>query len=121
VGGAGTVRAPVFDGFDYVALGHLHRPQEIAAAEKPGSGRSSRSGESPNPGAPPIQYAGSLMKYSFSEAAHEKCVKIVEMDGSGRCVIERINLRPRYDVRRIAGTLAQGTIYRRRQKRLSPY
>jgi exonuclease SbcD len=47
------------------------------------------------------------MKYSFSEAAHEKCVKIVEMDGSGRCVIERINLRPRYDVRRIAGTLDQ--------------
>jgi exonuclease SbcD len=99
VGGAGTVRAPVFDGFDYVALGHLHRPQGIGASKKAGKGKPSHTG------AAPIQYAGSLMKYSFSEAAHEKCVKLVEMDGSGKCLIEEIPLRPRYDVRSIEGHL----------------
>jgi len=99
VGGAGTVKASVFDGFDYVALGHLHRPQEIGGAKKAGDGVAR------NPEAAAIQYAGSLMKYSFSEAAHEKCVKMVEMDQSGKCVIESIPLKPRYDVRSIEGHL----------------
>ncbi|MGD8627859.1 MAG: exonuclease SbcCD subunit D [bacterium] len=109
VGGAGTVKASVFDGFDYVALGHLHRPQEIGGTEKPGAAA--------------IQYAGSLMKYSFSEAAHQKCMKLVEMDEKGKCGIENIPLRPRRDVRSIEGylegLLSEGTSSPHREDYLS--
>lgn len=51
-GGTDNVDASVFDGFDYVALGHIHGPQNI------GSNR--------------IRYCGTPLKYSFSEAAHHK-------------------------------------------------
>jgi exonuclease SbcD len=123
VGGSGTVSASCFDGFDYVALGHLHRPQGIAITRTRDTGaqRTGATGarDVGDPGtrvagavpihasAAPIQYAGSLMKYSFSEAAHEKCIKLVEMDESGKCTIENMPLRPRYDVRSIEGNLEQ--------------
>jgi len=87
VGGAGTVDAKHFSGIHYVALGHLHRPQSA--------------------GDPRIQYAGSLLKYSFSEAAHTKSVNLVEIDGQGECRIERIPLTPRRDVRRVEGLLRE--------------
>ena len=87
VGGAGCVEAGCFDGFHYVALGHLHRPQAI------GSGQ--------------IHYAGSLLKYSFSEASHTKSVTLVEMDGAGIQKVERLPLTPRCDVRCIQGTIAE--------------
>lgn len=54
VGGADQVDASVFDAFDYVALGHLHGPQRI--------------------GRPEVRYAGSPLKYSFSEAHQKKSV-----------------------------------------------
>ncbi len=85
IGGTETVEPAIFEGFDYVALGHLHRPQS--------------SGEEH------IRYSGSILKYSFSEASHEKSVTIVDMDATGKCAIERIALSPRRDVRRIEGTL----------------
>jgi len=85
IGGSETVEPAIFDGFDYVALGHLHQPQS--------------SGEDH------IQYSGSILKYSFSEAFHQKSVTIVEMDATGKCAIERIALSPRRDVRRVEGTL----------------
>jgi len=85
IGGSETVEPAIFEGFDYVALGHLHQPQS--------------SGEDH------IQYSGSILKYSFSEASHQKSVTIVEMDATGKCAIERIALSPRRDVRRIEGTL----------------
>ncbi len=59
VGGAGTVPATVFEGFDYVALGHLHRPQRA--------------------GAEAVRYAGSLLTYSFDEVTQRKSVSIVEI------------------------------------------
>ncbi len=62
VGGTGSVPIDLFDGFGYVALGHLHRPQEL------GNGR--------------IVYSGTPMPYSFSEE-HEKSVRIVSMDSLG--------------------------------------
>ncbi len=93
VGGTGAVGASCFGGFDYVALGHLHRPQSVGGDP----------GTDPSGGA--VQYAGSLMKYSFSEAGHEKCIKIVELDDSGKCGVESIVLRPRHDVRCIEGNL----------------
>ncbi len=86
VGGGGAVGAALFDGFDYVALGHLHRPQRV------GSDR--------------IQYSGSLLKYSFAEADHTKSVNLVEMDADGQCTVERIALAPRRDLRIIEGRLA---------------
>jgi exonuclease SbcD len=87
VGGAETVHASRFDGFDYVALGHLHRRQSVE------DGR--------------IEYAGSLMKYSFDETGHSKSVNLVEMDEEGGCTVERISLEPERDLRRIEGTLSE--------------
>ena len=86
VGGTGAVGAEVFAGFDYVALGHLHRPQAMAGGR--------------------IQYAGSLLKYSFAEADHAKSVNLVELDAEGRCSVERIALVPRRDLRILEGELA---------------
>ena len=99
VGGSTQVPAAVFDGFDYVALGHLHRPQRCGAAT--------------------VRYAGSLMKYSFSEHDHEKSVSVVEIgapgsasgapgtEGRARVSIEAVALTPPRDVRRLQGTLAE--------------
>lgn len=83
VGGAGTVNASSFDSFNYVALGHLHKSQ--------------KAGKENN------QYAGSLMKYSFSEASHRKSVNLVEMDGGGLISLETIPLSPRRDARCLEG------------------
>lgn len=86
VGGSGMVAADTFDGFDFVALGHLHRPQTV------GSDR--------------IQYPGSLLKYSFNEVEHIKSVSLVEIGADGKPDIRRICLTPRHDVRIVTGTLA---------------
>jgi len=86
VGGAEAVEPACFDGFDYVALGHLHRPQ--ASGER-------------------IHYSGSLMKYSFSEADHRKAVNIVEMDARGACSVERVRLAPARDVRCVSGLMRE--------------
>jgi len=112
VGGAGTVPVSVFAGFDYVALGHLHRPQ-AAGAER-------------------VRYAGSLLTYSFNEVTQRKSVSIVEIGapGSGnveaaagaaaageasgeppaspaaaRVTVEQVELSPRRRVRIVEGTL----------------
>jgi exonuclease SbcD len=84
VGGTGEVASDCFAGFQYTALGHLHRPQQA------GEG---------------IHYSGSLLKYSFSEVDHRKSVNLVEMDASGSVSVERIELSPRRDVRIIEGAL----------------
>jgi len=59
VGGTDNVDADVFDGFDYVALGHIHGPQKIMRPE--------------------VRYCGTPLKYSFSEVSHEKSVTMVEL------------------------------------------
>lgn len=86
VGGTGTVDPAVFEGFSYVALGHLHRPQSV--------------------GGEAIRYAGSLFKYSFDEADHAKSVDVVELNGDGTFNRESVPLRPSRDVRRITGRFA---------------
>jgi exonuclease SbcD len=88
VGGAGQVSAAHFAGFDYVALGHLHRPQAFRSAD----------------GHERVQYSGSLLKYSFSEAAHEKSLSLVEL-GAGPPQVTRLALTPRRDLRIIEGYL----------------
>lgn len=85
IGGTGTVSSSRFMPFKYIALGHLHRPQDAGGGH--------------------IRYSGSLMKYSFSEAAHSKSVTLVEMDRNGKTTAEEIFLSPRRDVRCIEGFL----------------
>ena len=87
VGGASCVSSASLAGFDYVALGHLHCPQQI--------------------GSEAIRYSGSLMKYSFSEASHQKSVTMVELDAKGDCTTEFIPLTPRHNLRRLKGKLDQ--------------
>jgi len=86
VGGSGLVQPATFDGFDFVALGHLHRPQSVDSER--------------------IQYSGSLLKYSFNEVDHQKSVSLVELGADGSTSVRRIALVPRRDARIIKGTLA---------------
>ena len=131
VGGTGAVGVGVFDGFDYVALGHLHRPQAIGTKRggesAAGAGRgdavevcrsadavdvadAANAANATNAAAPwrsaRIQYSGSLLKYSFAEADHGKSVNLVELDAEGNCTVERIPLVPRRDLRILEGELA---------------
>ncbi|MEN3111692.1 exonuclease SbcCD subunit D [Uliginosibacterium paludis] len=85
VGGSGAIGAEVFAGFDYVALGHLHRPQTFAGGR--------------------VHYSGSLMKYSLSEVDQAKSVSLVELDGNGAVSIERIALEPLRALRILEGSL----------------
>jgi len=78
VGGAGLVPVGVFDGWDLVLLGHLHRAQQVGASA--------------------VHYAGSLLKYSFSEAEHVKGITLHTLDESGASA-EQIALAPRRDLR----------------------
>lgn len=87
VGGSGRVGVGRFRGFDYVALGHLHRPQRV------GSDR--------------IWYSGSLLKYSFEESTHRKSINLVELAADGACQVEQIELVPRHEVRCVRGKLAR--------------
>ena len=87
VGGSGMISTATFDGFDYVALGHLHRPQAVGGEH--------------------IQYAGSLLKYSFNEVDQPKSVSIVEMAADGGVQVKRVALGARRDVRIVRGTLAE--------------
>lgn len=86
VGGADQVEAANFKNFDYVALGHIHGPQQI------GSG--------------PVYYSGSPVKYSFSEVHHRKSVILGEWDTEGALEVRRIPLTPIHDMRKIRGKLA---------------
>jgi exonuclease SbcD len=86
VGGAGAVSLDSFRDFDYVALGHLHRPQSM--------GQSS------------VRYAGSLLKYSFSEVNHKKSVTLLEIDGEGKMShLEEMPLGCRREMHIIKGRL----------------
>ena len=89
VGGSDNVDAAVFQDFDYVALGHLHGPQNI------GSNR--------------IRYCGTPLKYSFSEEAHHKSVTVVELGAKGQLALHLQPLQPKHDLRSIRGSFAEVT------------
>ena len=89
VGGTDNVDAVVFSGFDYVALGHIHGPQNI------GSER--------------IRYCGTPLKYSFSEAKHQKSITVVELGEKGSFDLRTIPLTPLHDLREIRGSYDQVT------------
>lgn len=89
VGGSDNVDASVFEGFDYVALGHIHGPQNI------GSNR--------------IRYCGTPLKYSFSEAEHYKSVTVVELGEKGNLQLHTVPLTARHDIHQLRGTFAELT------------
>ena len=84
VGGTDNVDSYVFDDFDYVALGHIHRPQNV--------GKST------------VRYCGTPLKYSFSEINHEKSVTIVEIKEKEDIDVTTIPLIPLHDMREIKGS-----------------
>ena len=83
VGGADNVDASVFEGIDYVALGHIHGPQNIGSDQ--------------------VRYCGTPLKYSFSEAKHTKSVTVATLGKKGDLTIETVPLTPRHDMREIRG------------------
>jgi exonuclease SbcD len=86
VGGVDLVPASVFDGVDYVALGHLHRPQTLS---------------------PRMRYSGSPMPYSFGEAGHEKLVWLVDLDAGGLAEVRPVPLPVARPLTVLVGTLAE--------------
>lgn len=89
VGGTDNVDAAVFEDFDYVALGHIHGPQNI------GSER--------------IRYCGTPLKYSFSESNHKKSITVVELGEKGTFHLETVPLIPKHDMRQIRGSYEEIT------------
>lgn len=87
VGGTDNVDAEVFAGFDYVALGHLHSPQNV--------------------GSPAIRYCGTPLAYSFSEAGQEKSVTVVELAEKGSLTVRTLPLCPPHPMRQLRGSYAE--------------
>ena len=83
VGGTSEVSADYFSMFDYVALGHLHKPQKVKGDR--------------------IRYSGSILQYSFSETNHSKIVNMVDLDDNGSIKVEEIKLVPLHPLRIIEG------------------
>ena len=90
VGGTDNIGAEVFCDFDYVALGHIHGPQNMD------SGR--------------IRYCGSPLKYSFSEAAQQKSVTVAELKEKDTLEIHTVPLIPRRDMVELKGSYQQLTL-----------
>lgn len=89
VGGLYGADAALLDAFDYVALGHLHGPQTV--------------------GRETCRYAGSPLKYSFSEWDHQKSAPWVELGQKGDVSVSLLPLSPLRDLRRLKGAFAQLT------------
>lgn len=89
VGGADNVDVSAFDGFDYVALGHIHRPQSC--------------------GRETVRYCGTPLKYSFSEAGDCKSATIVELREKGDVQVRTALLVPARDMREIRGSYEEVT------------
>lgn len=90
VGGTDNVSGEIFDGFDYVALGHIHREQTV--------------------GKDNIRYCGTPLKYSFSEAKNIKSVTILDFNDKGNIEYSKIPLTPFRDMREIRGTYYELTL-----------
>ena len=87
LGGIDNVDVSLFDEFDYVAMGHVHGPQRLIRDV--------------------VRYAGSPLKYSFSEVNHRKSVPIIELKEKGNIDIELVSLAPLRDMRIIKGNLEE--------------
>ena len=83
VGGSDNVDVSVFDGFDYVALGHIHSPQNCTSDR--------------------VRYCGTPLKYSFSEAKDNKSITVVELEEKGNVSVKTVSLVPMRDMVEIKG------------------
>ena len=109
VGGLDNVDASVFEKFDYVALGHIHKPQNVLKGDD---------------GTVRARYSGTPLKYSLSEASHKKSLTVVELGAAGNAggatgdlfagigmraalQVREVPLVPLHDVREIRGTFAE--------------
>ncbi|WP_181348392.1 exonuclease SbcCD subunit D [Thalassobacillus sp. CUG 92003] len=86
IGGSSYVDARIFKHFTYVAMGHLHQPQKVWYDH--------------------IRYSGSLLKYSFSEATHNKSVSIIDLDEHGLHEMTHVPLKPERDLEIVEGYFA---------------
>lgn len=84
VGGVDNIGAEVFAAFDYTALGHIHKAQNV------GSER--------------VRYSGTPLKYSFAEWQQEKSVTLVELGEKGRVSVKALPLAPLRDLRKLRGS-----------------
>ena len=89
VGGIDQIEVSVFRDFDYVALGHIHSPQNV--------------------GSDHIRYCGTPLKYSFSEAGQQKSVTVVELKEKGNLKVREISLKPKRDMRKLKGSYMEIT------------
>ena len=89
VGGTDNVDVSVFEPFDYVALGHIHGPQQV--------------------GRETVRYCGTPLKYSFSEAKHQKSVTVVELGEKGAVSVRTVPLAPMRDLAELRGTYEELT------------
>ena len=87
LGGIENVDVSNFDDFDYVAIGHVHRPQQIGRKE--------------------ARYAGTMLKYSFSEINHNKSVPVIDFKEKGNIEINLKELVPLRDMREIKGPIEE--------------
>ncbi len=90
VGGADNVDVSVFEGFDYVALGHIHTPQNCSSEK--------------------VRYCGTPLKYSFSETSDEKSVTIVELAEKDKLDVKTVPLVPMHDMVEIKGSYDEITL-----------
>ena len=90
VGGSDNVDVSVFDGFDYVALGHIHRSQKC--------------------GSNFVRYSGTPLKYSFSEANDKKTLTVVDLKAKDDITLDFIPLIPKHDMVEIKGTYEELTL-----------
>lgn len=86
VGGVDLVPAAVFDGVDYVALGHLHRPQTLTAR---------------------VRYSGSPLAYSFGEAGQDKQAWLLDLDEGGLAEVRAVPLPVPRPLSVLTGTLPE--------------
>ena len=88
VGGAGNADISAVEGFEYVAMGHIHKAQCV--------------------GKPSCRYCGTLLKYSAGESRDEKSLTVVTLEEKGaEPVIETFPLHPLRDVKQMSGTLEE--------------
>lgn len=86
IGTVEYIPSELLEDFDYVALGHLHKPQKVKHDK--------------------IRYSGSLLKYSKSESMHQKRVPLIDIT-KGQLEIEMVSVKPLHDMRILKGTFSE--------------
>jgi len=89
IGGLDNIDVNLFASFDYVALGHIHKPQKI--------------------GRETVRYSGTPLKYSFSEVKHRKSLTVVDVLEKGKVEYRLVDLKPQRDMREIRGKYMEVT------------